>query len=100
MQASIVGYVKDVVTQLRRGLDGFWVAHPSFVRIGVALVAAWRRRERDAADDSLMRRASAPPLAQRSLAQSGAVWLSVQNTRKQRKDAQRALCILCFSAAP
>lgn len=42
-QVSMVGYVKDVVTQLRRGLDGFWVAHPDFVRIGIALVEAWRR---------------------------------------------------------
>ena len=40
---SMVGYVKDVVTQLRRGLDGFWVAHPDFVRIGIAIVAAWHR---------------------------------------------------------
>lgn len=28
---SMVGYIRDVVTQLRRGLDGFWVAHPAFV---------------------------------------------------------------------
>jgi len=40
-EASMVGYVRDVVTQLRRGLDGFWVAHPDFVRIGLALVTAW-----------------------------------------------------------
>jgi malate synthase len=39
---SMVGYVRDVVTQLKRGLDGFWVAHPDFVRIGIALVAAWQ----------------------------------------------------------
>lgn len=50
---SMVGYVRDVVTQLRRGLDGFWVAHPDFVRIGLALVEAWRRYERDASDPSL-----------------------------------------------
>lgn len=42
-QASMVGYVRDVVTQLKRGLDGFWVAHPDFVRIGIALVEAWRQ---------------------------------------------------------
>ncbi len=42
MQATIYGYVRDVVTQLRRGLDGFWVAHPDFVRIGIALVQAFR----------------------------------------------------------
>lgn len=41
-EVSIVGYVRDVVTQLKRGLDGFWVAHPSFVRIGIALVEAYR----------------------------------------------------------
>jgi malate synthase len=52
-QASMAGYVRDVVTQLRRGLRGFWVAHPDFVRLGLALVEAWRRRERDPADRSL-----------------------------------------------
>jgi malate synthase len=40
MVETLVGYIKDVVTQLRRGLDGFWVAHPDFVRIGIALVNA------------------------------------------------------------
>ncbi|MBM4358696.1 MAG: hypothetical protein FJ096_11385 [Deltaproteobacteria bacterium] len=50
---SMVGYVRDVVTQLRRGLDGFWVAHPDFVRIGIALVEAWRRHEKDPGDPSL-----------------------------------------------
>lgn len=44
--ASMVGYVRDVITQMKRGLDGFWVAHPDFVRIGIALVEAWRRTER------------------------------------------------------
>ncbi len=47
---SMVGFVKDVTTQLRRGLDGFWIAHPDFVRIAIALVHAWRRQERDPAD--------------------------------------------------
>ena len=32
--------------QLKRGLDGFWVAHPAFVRPGIALVAAWRAQQR------------------------------------------------------
>lgn len=50
---SMVGFVRDVVTQLKRGLDGFWVAHPDFVRIGIAIVEAWRRRERDASDGAL-----------------------------------------------
>ena len=52
---SMVGYVRDVVTQLRRGLDGFWVAHPDFVRIGIALVTAWRRQAGDPVDDALDR---------------------------------------------
>jgi malate synthase len=43
--ASMVGYIRDVVTQLKRGLDGFWVAHPDFVRIGIALVEAWRQQQ-------------------------------------------------------
>ena len=52
-RVSMVGYVRDVVTQLRRGLTGFWVAHPDFVRIGIALVEAFRRRQRDPDDGSL-----------------------------------------------
>ena len=40
---SMVGYIRDVATQLKRGLNGFWVAHPAFVRTGLALVEAWRR---------------------------------------------------------
>jgi malate synthase len=56
---SMIGFVRDVVTQLKRGLDGFWVAHPDFVRIGLALVAAFRRHERDATDDTLPRLVSA-----------------------------------------
>ncbi len=52
---SMVGFVRDVVTQMKRGLDGFWVAHPDFVRIGIALVEAWRRQERDPSDDTLVR---------------------------------------------
>jgi malate synthase len=52
-EVSMVGYVRDVVTQLRRGLDGFWVAHPDFVRIGIAIVEAWRRHAKNPADPSL-----------------------------------------------
>ncbi|MCB9640057.1 MAG: hypothetical protein H6728_04565 [Myxococcales bacterium] len=46
-EVCMVGYIKDVITQLKRGLDGFWVAHPNFVRIGLALVEAWRRKQED-----------------------------------------------------
>jgi allantoicase/malate synthase/CubicO group peptidase (beta-lactamase class C family)/2-oxo-4-hydroxy-4-carboxy--5-ureidoimidazoline (OHCU) decarboxylase len=42
-QISIKGFIKDVITQLKRDLSGFWVAHPDFVRIGLALVEAWRQ---------------------------------------------------------
>ncbi len=52
-RVSMVGFIRDVVTQLRRGLTGFWVAHPDFVRIGIALVEAWRRYERDPRDPTL-----------------------------------------------
>ncbi|MEN9785792.1 MAG: hypothetical protein RLZZ299_1056 [Pseudomonadota bacterium] len=52
-QVSMVGFIRDVVVQMKRGLDGFWVAHPDFVRIGVALVEAWRRHARDPHDPSL-----------------------------------------------
>ena len=41
----MVGYIRDVITQLKRGLDGFWVAHPDFVRIGIALVQAWEEAQ-------------------------------------------------------
>ncbi|MFZ9886100.1 MAG: hypothetical protein ACO3JL_01255 [Myxococcota bacterium] len=54
-RVSMIGFIKDVVTQLKRGLDGFWVAHPDFVRIGLALVAAYRRQERIPHDDTLVR---------------------------------------------
>ena len=50
---SMAGFIRDVVTQLRRGLDGFWVAHPDFVRIGIALCEAWRRRRQDPTDTTL-----------------------------------------------
>ncbi len=52
-QISMIGYIKDVVTQLKRNLDGFWVAHPDFVRIGLALVQAYRRKEKDSSDSAL-----------------------------------------------
>ena len=42
-EMCMVGYIRDVSTQLKRGLNGFWVAHPAFVRIGLAMVEAWRR---------------------------------------------------------
>jgi malate synthase len=42
-QVTLRGYFKDVITQLKRDLTGFWVAHPDFVRLGIAVVAAWRR---------------------------------------------------------
>lgn len=50
---TMVGFVRDVATQLKRGLDGFWVAHPDFVRLGIALCEAWRRREANPGDGSL-----------------------------------------------
>lgn len=42
-QVAIRGFLRDVFTQLKRGLDGFWVAHPDFVRLGLALVEGWKR---------------------------------------------------------
>jgi malate synthase len=44
-EVSMVGYIKDVVTQLKRGLQGFWVAHPDFVRVGMALTQAWKEQQ-------------------------------------------------------
>lgn len=42
-QITLRGYFKDVITQLKRDLTGFWVAHPDFVRLGLAIVAAWQQ---------------------------------------------------------
>lgn len=41
-QITMKGYIKDVITQFKRDLTGFWVAHPDFVRIGLALVEGWK----------------------------------------------------------
>jgi malate synthase len=41
-QITIKGYIRDVITQMKRDLSGFWVAHPDFVRLGLALVEAWK----------------------------------------------------------
>ncbi len=51
LTVSMVGFIKDVITQMKRGLDGFWVAHPDFVRVGIALVEAWRRHQLDPDED-------------------------------------------------
>ncbi|MBD64998.1 MAG: hypothetical protein CME62_07305 [Halobacteriovoraceae bacterium] len=45
-QITLRGYFRDVITQLKRNLSGFWVAHPDFVRIGLALVCAWKKYEK------------------------------------------------------
>lgn len=54
-QLSMVGYIRDVVTQLKRGLEGVWVAHVGFVRVGIAVMEAWRRWEKDRQDMTLRR---------------------------------------------
>lgn len=41
-QVTIKGYIRDVITQMKRDLSGFWVAHPDFVRLGLALLEAWK----------------------------------------------------------
>jgi malate synthase len=41
-QVTMKGYIRDVITQMKRDLSGFWVAHPDFVRLGLALVEAWK----------------------------------------------------------
>jgi malate synthase len=41
-QITIRGFFRDVLTQLKRNLSGYWVAHPDFIRIGIAIVEAWR----------------------------------------------------------
>lgn len=44
-QMTLLGFIKDVITQMKRDLSGFWVAHPDFVRMGLALVAAWKQHK-------------------------------------------------------
>ena len=41
-QVTIRGFFRDVLTQMKRDLSGYWVAHPDFVRIGMAIVEAWK----------------------------------------------------------
>jgi malate synthase len=41
-QVTMKGFIRDVITQFKRHLTGFWVAHPDFVRLGLALVEAWK----------------------------------------------------------
>lgn len=42
-QITLLGFIKDVLIQMKRNLTGFWVAHPDFVRLGMALVSAWQK---------------------------------------------------------
>jgi malate synthase len=44
-QMTLLGFIKDVLTQMKRDLTGFWVAHPDFVRLGIALVTAWNEHK-------------------------------------------------------
>jgi len=88
---SLVGFVKDVTTQLRRGLDGFWIAHPDFVRIAIALVHAFRRRQRDPQDTAfgeliaaLIPDADEQAVLQRFLAQGDAQGLATDDPRYLR----------------
>lgn len=46
-EVSMIGYIKDVITQMKRNLDGFWVAHPNFVRLGIALVEGYHQYKAD-----------------------------------------------------
>lgn len=41
-QITIRGFFRDVLTQMKRNLSGYWVAHPDFIRIGIAIVEAWK----------------------------------------------------------
>jgi malate synthase len=41
-QITMKGFIKDVITQLKRNLSGFWVAHPDFIRLGLALIEGWK----------------------------------------------------------
>lgn len=63
LQVTLKGFFKDVITQMKRDLTGFWVAHPDFVRLGLALVEAWKRRI--AGDEEPMNRLIAEMLSEK-----------------------------------
>jgi allantoicase/malate synthase/CubicO group peptidase (beta-lactamase class C family)/2-oxo-4-hydroxy-4-carboxy--5-ureidoimidazoline (OHCU) decarboxylase len=44
-QMTLKGFIKDVIIQVKRDLTGFWVAHPDFVRLGLALTEGWKLYE-------------------------------------------------------
>ncbi len=44
-QITLKGFFKDVITQLKRDLSGFWVAHPDFIRLGLAIVEAFKKNK-------------------------------------------------------
>ncbi len=52
---AITGFIRDVLIQLKRGLTGFWVAHPDFVRVGIALTFAWERYTKDKTEEPLLK---------------------------------------------
>ena len=54
-QVTLRGFFKDIIAQLRRGLTGFWVAQADFVRIGLALIEAWREYAIESSSESLER---------------------------------------------
>lgn len=41
LQIALRGLFKDIVTQLRRGLTGFWLADPRYVRVATAIALTW-----------------------------------------------------------
>jgi allantoicase/malate synthase/CubicO group peptidase (beta-lactamase class C family) len=45
-QITLLGFFKDVITQLKRELTGFWVAHPDFIRLGLAMVEGWMQYQK------------------------------------------------------
>ena len=52
---AISGFIRDVLIQLKRGLTGFWVAHPDFVRAGIALTFAWDKYIKDKTEEPLLK---------------------------------------------
>jgi len=52
---AIVGFIKDALIQFKRGLTGFWVAHPDFVRAGIAIAFAWDRYIKDNDEELLLK---------------------------------------------
>lgn len=50
---AIIGLVKDVISQLRRGLHGFWIGYVPFIRPAIAIAQAFQESKDSNVMDSM-----------------------------------------------